>query len=624
MKPGRVLKPNPVTSIPAGIDAPTREQREEVEKIQQDIFLLSQRIADAKGEPVPTQSGISIGDSSNSPFVSSLRALAETDRRTRDVKELKIASIESLLARVSEYDRLILSKTVPVDASSGSQRRKSFGSDLASLPTHFRLVDRLIDLHTQSKRVAVIRTTTTTQGGETSLKISGDTMSTKNPSSMKSPDRNIIEGLRLNVSKLSEKLESAESRRVQVEADRDRFRQRADDLEAEKRLQETQLQQTTATLENDLKITKRSLHDTNAVNAEYLKEIEGLKHQLNEQKKLVTTQQQESLTATQHTLEQQQAVNAQLQADIQNMHDQMKQLQQENMSLQCRLEEETAVNVTMLSTLHGRASMLNNNTSITIEMTQSNSTLPSECIEGFLSLDKAVTNKLDSLRSEIKLLLSVKEALEGEMQSSTLQRDMLTQDLHHVTEEHEALKAAYHSLSFETAAASRSSAELDKLKTTVQQQQDTITGLNTSLNMQKVQLKAFEQWPVLVAELEERLRILTQEKTAIEATNSDLLAEIEQYKRLTETLKDKLRTMASKTMGGTDFLDSFEEVMRDEMMTMKSAFEAKLKAARSEADELSRKHAVDLQRIQSQSPFALLQRANLSTVGTSSGSSTKK
>ena len=44
--------------------------------------------------------------------------------------------------------------------------------------------------------------------------------------------------------------------------------------------------------------------------------------------------------------------------------------------------------------------------------------------------------------------------------------------------------------------------------------------------------------------------------------------------------------------------------MRDEMMTMKSAFEAKLRAAREESEATARRHLTEIQHMQrTQSPF---------------------
>jgi hypothetical protein len=47
-----------------------------------------------------------------------------------------------------------------------------------------------------------------------------------------------------------------------------------------------------------------------------------------------------------------------------------------------------------------------------------------------------------------------------------------------------------------------------------------------------------------------------------------------------------------------DFADTFEEVMREEMMAMKTAFEAKLRVAVEERDTATRRHQTELHRLQ--------------------------
>ena len=58
------------------------------------------------------------------------------------------------------------------------------------------------------------------------------------------------------------------------------------------------------------------------------------------------------------------------------------------------------------------------------------------------------------------------------------------------------------------------------------------------------------------------------------------LEELDSYKKLTEKLKLKIRDMGAGSKESKDFLDTFEEVMRDEMSAMKAAFEMKLRIAK--------------------------------------------
>lgn len=182
----------------------SKAQRDEVSKIQQDINILTQKIAELNGEPVPQMDDNS---SAASPFVVGLRALADSERKFKDVKELKINTLEKLLEKVSEYDRILLKETAPVvDPTVIPQRRKSFGQDLFCLPTHMHLTARLMDLHSASKRVTVIKMTE--QGAAA-------------PSSGTPPlnptDKKLIEGLKTTVAKQAKQIEEAEKSRSHTE-----------------------------------------------------------------------------------------------------------------------------------------------------------------------------------------------------------------------------------------------------------------------------------------------------------------------------------------------------------------------------------------------------------------------
>ena len=51
-------------------------------------------------------------------------------------------------------------------------------------------------------------------------------------------------------------------------------------------------------------------------------------------------------------------------------------------------------------------------------------------------------------------------------------------------------------------------------------------------------------------------------------------------------------------------------VMQEEMMTMKNAFEAKLRLAKEEAEASSRKHQQEILRMSAASPYAALARVS--------------
>jgi hypothetical protein len=79
--------------------------------------------------------------------------------------------------------------------------------------------------------------------------------------------------------------------------------------------------------------------------------------------------------------------------------------------------------------------------------------------------------------------------------------------------------------------------------------------------------------------------------------------ELGSYKKLVESLKAKIKDMGQGSKDSKDFLDTFEEVMREEMLTMKAAFETKLRAAKDEAEATSKRHQMEISRLVSASPY---------------------
>lgn len=195
----------------------SKAQRDEVSKIQQDVNVLTQKIAELNGDPVPQ---FDDNASTSSPFVVGLRALADSERKFKDVKELKINTLEKLLEKVAEYDRLLLKETAPVvEPGVVPQRRKSFGQDLYCLPTHMHLTARLMDLHASSKRVTVIKMTE-----------QGPAASSSGTPPLNPTDKKLIEGLKATIAKQGKQLEDAEAKRGRAEEENQQLKRSNEEL----------------------------------------------------------------------------------------------------------------------------------------------------------------------------------------------------------------------------------------------------------------------------------------------------------------------------------------------------------------------------------------------------------
>lgn len=243
------------------------------------------------------------------------------------------------------------------------------------------------------------------------------------------------------------------------------------------------------------------------------------------------------------------------------------------------------------------------------------------------------------MSTQISTLHSIKEVLEDEVKTYIFNLDLLNQDLGSVASEHEALKGilkcnklyywfnlfiiiyagAYHALESEFMIARQNKGKGDATMG------DKLDAANELLEQLQAELAAMtrrsmelEKLPQIIAECEGRLRESEEVRYRIDSKNNEMITEIKNLKKSNEKLIQKIRDMSGKNNDAKDFLDSFEEVMRDEMLAMKEAFEAKLKAAKDEQLAASRRHQDEISRVQATSPLASL------TVGMRTGASMRR
>jgi site-specific recombinase len=170
--------------------------------------------------------------------------------------------------------------------------------------------------------------------------------------------------------------------------------------------------------------------------------------------------------------------------------------------------------------------------------------------------------------------MSVKDMLEGEVGSVNLQKDLIQKDLITITEQHDALKAAYHALSYENAHHLQApqvvekspddtlKVSLNELQLKFEQSEESNRELKSKLTTAEKKLIELEKWPGVVNTIEERMNILLNERANLESIANNAKEEVKQYKKLTETLKDKMKKMSNNNSDTKQFLDSFEEGMR--------------------------------------------------------------
>ena len=209
----------------------------DVERYQNDLLLLTQKIADLTGEPqrAPPAPG---SNKDVSGFVNGLRSV--TGEGCLD--DLKLTMLQKVIVKVTELDRLILKKTAP--EKEVSARRGSRGMDLAALPTHLHVTDRLMDLYTKSQRVTIIKKTEGGGGGA--------------PGSPRG-DKKALE-------RLQQKLDDSEAKRKAVAEDCSEARRRVATLEKE--LQELR--------DGNMKVASQAKDEANAIHNDEIEKLKAL------------------------------------------------------------------------------------------------------------------------------------------------------------------------------------------------------------------------------------------------------------------------------------------------------------------------------------------------------------
>lgn len=353
----------------------------------------------------------------------------------------------------------------------------------------------------------------------------------------------------------------------------------------------------TDTLQNNINDLKKQLQEADDRNKRNQEEI------ISSRKDIMSLRQE--LDNTKLELEQQK-LNTRSNNDneLNNFKAQFSEMQERNNQMQDWLLTEKKKNQFLLLMIKEKADKLETKGAITPSKSEQLAKVEfkSEEIEVFSYLDSAIALCFENLRTQIMTISSVKDMLESEIQNYTMERELLMKDLTALTNEHDALKGAYHALETETVN-KKGESELQKKLTASQELIEQLQSELASMARRSLEL---ERLPPLLSELEIKFKASEDARIKNDFKVKEITEELSSYKVLCEKLKQKIRDMSGKDSKTQDFLDSFEEVMRDEMMTMKMAFEAKLKQAKEEADANSRRHQEEITRLSSGSPYLSL------------------
>ncbi len=197
--------------------------------------------------------------------------------------------------------------------------------------------------------------------------------------------------------------------------------------------------------------------------------------------------------------------------------------------------------------------------------------------------------KVNSCKDDVLAATTHANLVENELHSIRLEKQMLADDLSQSGLNYSTLRVAF----------SEMQTEMINLRLKLESAPDSSKSLASmeskfllESNLAKAEIHRLN---TIAQDLEARLNENDREKSSQQQHIMMLEEELQQYKVLTEKLKQRIRDISP--LDKREFLDSFEEVMRDEMMAMKGAFEVKLKLAKSEVEALSKKHQQDIQKI---------------------------
>ena len=173
---------------------------------------------------------------------------------------------------------------------------------------------------------------------------------------------------------------------------------------------------------------------------------------------------------------------------------------------------------------------------------------------GFRTLDTAIGATFSGLISQLRLMTSMKDLLEGDLASLQLKMDMVMRDFDTLTADHEAITSAYNSSMNDryspekiknlqngrvtTTSSSMSDSEKDLINELLREANDKVIELQTDLLMATRKALEADQLAAHVRELQEQLHAAESDKRTAESLGKSYQEEAASYK-VTSTLTQK-------------------------------------------------------------------------------------
>lgn len=536
-----------------------KAQNEELQRMNQDLNLLSQKLIDLQNA-----NSSKLGSST---FVNNIRESTNTITAvdSGNFAETKLQIMEKLIFKITEIDRCILrntENTVTEDQENTDpvvKRRASRGLDLATFPTHLHILDRLVDVHTRAQRVAVV---------------------VKNGAAKKSAEPNP----ELTVAPLTPTIPPETKAQLSK-------------LETQVAKLTSQLQESQDLAERE----RRSLNGELVSMKDKWSKIDNEKAKLSENNDHLM-EQIHHLNGTVQTM----TKNAQeYENKVKEFEDALAQSKEKGSERTALLEERLEISLNsqekILHILMSIANKVETHCDSAFLSPEDESSLSSEAYGVLSLLVSCVIKRLDELCDEINHLSASNEELESQIKTYNLERDMTQKDIEQLTFLNNALRTEKRSL--ENECSKKHIDTNESLMTQMEELREKNRKLHSDLSAATVQIGISEGYKEQIGHLESTVisnqLMAEDEKIKLQNQIDELKEENESYKRRNEQLKQKIRDLSGKSnVDAKEFLESFEEVMKEEMMTMKNAFEHKLKAARAESEETARRHANEIRNLQ--------------------------
>lgn len=217
---------------------------------------------------------------------------------------------------------------------------------------------------------------------------------------------------------------------------------------------------------------------------------------------------------------------------------------------------------------------------------------PLDVQESLLRYDEAINQRINHHINQNQVLSATKEAIENELNSSNVEKSMYQADIVTLQCEFEALKVAYNAVSSELKS---NETKLLTVRNHINEElNEKIKKLESENSDNLSKLVALQHLAQDYPSINEKLSSLEIERLSMDSTIQQLKDEIEELKRLNDAMIAKMRNFHSN-MNDREFLDTFEEVMRDEMTAMKLAYERKLKVIREELNMSTIRYQSEIQ-----------------------------